>query len=79
MTLRTEGDSYSGTGNPKCPAAAATCPLTLESVFVHLLDDAGQGGHVVLGKGDAQVVPDEVVARVQHRGRDKVQDVGSQA
>lgn len=78
MTLRTEGDSYSGAWNPKCPAAAPSFPLTFESVFVNLLDDAGQGGHVVLGKGDAQIVPNEIVPRVQHGRCDKVQDVGSQ-
>ena len=49
------------------------------NIFVHIFDDAGQGGHVLLVERHAQVVADEVVPRLEHGGGDEVQDAGGQA
>ena len=48
-------------------------------VFVHVLDDAGQRGHVLLRQGHTQVVADEVVPGLEHWGGDEVQDAGGKA
>lgn len=48
-------------------------------IFVHILDDAGQRGHVLLRQGHAQIVADEVVPGLEHRGGDEVQDAGGKA
>ncbi len=42
-------------------------------IFVDILDDAGEGGHVLLCEGHAQVVANEIVSGLQHGGGDKVQ------
>lgn len=42
-------------------------------IFVDILDDAGEGGHVLLCEGHAQVVANEIVSGLQHGGGDEVQ------
>ena len=88
-TLNTHGEtdypsiySMQGTTLPaarKVSDRHVSCLLTLEPILVHLLNDAGQCGHMVLWERDTQIVSDKIVPGVQHGRGDEVQNVGSQA
>ena len=91
-TLKTHGKTnYSSTCLMQCttlqqpnaarktPARHISCLLTLEPILVHLLNDTGQCGHMVLWKRYTQIVSDKIVPGVQHGRGDEVQNVGSQA
>lgn len=54
-----------------------THTLTL-NIFVHIFDDTGQSGHVLLGEGHAQIVADEIVPGLQHRCGDEIQNARGQ-
>lgn len=41
-------------------------------IFVDIFDDAGEGGHVLLREGHAQVVANEIISGLQHGGGDEV-------
>lgn len=49
------------------------CKCTFD-VLVHILDDAGECGHMLLCQRHAQVVADEIVPGFQHRGGDEVEN-----
>lgn len=42
-------------------------------IFVDILDDAGEGGHVLLCERHAQIVANEIISGLQHGGGDEVQ------
>lgn len=48
------------------------------NIFVDILDDAGQSGHVLLSEGHTQIVANEVVPGLQHGCGDEIQNARGQ-